>query len=268
MVRLPIWYNRHIVRPSAGRYSLGDVLRDNMSAKAAGRILLITITLVLLILALPEVPAMSGGVHFPRLSIGDPPAAPSDISHSQQQRDLGRPAVAAPPVPKDVQAYLPLLTRPPLCDLNPEEETIAALATGHPEQERETMSCHPILAQVAREHAVDMATRDYFDHCNPEDFGPNYRVEQAGYDLPLWYNHELCDDENDNNNIESIAASLETAEAAWNWWLTTDSRDHVLGRGKTDFFADQTNYGVGYAFSADSTYKHYWVFISAPPLEE
>lgn len=174
-----------------------------------------------------------------------------------------------PPPPPGLikpRAYLPLLSRPTDCDLNEEEKAIADLATSHPEQERETMSCHPILAQVARAHAVDMATRDYFDHCNPEGFGPNYRVEQAGYELPDWYNHdELCDDNNKNNNVESIAAhiSLDTAEKAWNFWLDSASEAHVLGEG--DFFPDQTNYGIGYAFLAGSEYKHYWVFISAHP---
>jgi uncharacterized protein YkwD len=166
-----------------------------------------------------------------------------------------------PPKPKDDFVYLPVATLPLGCDLNAEEEAIAVLATGHPDQEREGMRCHEVLAQVARDHAIDMATRDYFHSVNPDGFGPNYRVEQAGYELPDWYAQKK-----DANNIESIAAVHLTPGAAWNSWLDSpDHRKHVLG--DSDFFEGQTNYGIGYAFSATSTYKHYWVFISAHPEE-
>ena len=122
------------------------------------------------------------------------------------------------------------------------------------------MRCHKILAQVAREHAEDMAARDYFNPVNPDGFGPNYLVEQAGYELPDWYSQAL-----DANNIESIAAGYTTPEAAWNGWLASPGhRTHVLGED-SDFFADQTNYGIGYAFAPGSQYTHYLVFISAPP---
>lgn len=240
-----------------------------MSAKSAGLALPITIAIILLILAMSAVPVISGDDESLRLLSGDSPTAPSVFSHSHLIESSGMQAKATPPKPKDVQAYLPMLTRPNACELNEEEQAIADLATGDPEQERETMSCHPILAQVARQHAVDMATRDYFDLCDPEGFGPNYRVERAGYDLPEWYDQEeLCDETHKNNNVESIAAhfTFDTPEEVWDFWLDDNGHsDHVLGEG--DFFAGQTNYGIGYAFAAGSTYKHYWVFISAHPQE-
>lgn len=235
-----------------------------MSAKPVGRALLFTAATILLIISLQVVAASSdmpraGGGRTARPSIGDPAAPLADSSHRHQRQPGEAVPAAAPPVPKDVYAFLPLLSRPSACNPNPEEKAIADLATGHPEQERETMSCHPILAQVARERAVDMATRDYFDHENPDGLGPNRLVEQAGYQLPDWYDQAA-----DANNIESIAAGYTTPDDAWNGWLDSPGhRNHVLG--ESDFFADQTNYGVGYAFSAGSTYKHYWVFITAPP---
>jgi uncharacterized protein YkwD len=157
--------------------------------------------------------------------------------------------------------YLPLIVRPTLCDLNTQEQEIADLAAQHPDQGRLFMSCDPILANVARERALDMGTRSYFSHTNPDGFGPNYLVRQAGYGLPSWYGTA-----NDANNIESIAAGYTTAAAAWAGWLNSSGhRVHVLA--EDPFWADQTHYGIGYAYVSNSPYKHYWVFISAPPEE-
>lgn len=157
--------------------------------------------------------------------------------------------------------YLPLIMRPALCDLNPQEQEIADLAAQHPDQGRASMSCDPILAQVARERALDMGIRHYFSHTNPDGFGPNYLVRQAGYGLPSWYGTA-----NDANNIESIAAGYTTAAFAWAGWLNSSGhRAHVLAENA--FWADQTNYGIGYAYVPNSPYRHYWVFISAPPEE-
>ena len=37
------------------------------------------------------------------------------------------------------------------------------------------------LAQIARDHSLDMATRNYFSHDNPEGQGPTERAKVAGY---------------------------------------------------------------------------------------
>ena len=161
----------------------------------------------------------------------------------------------------DEFVYLPLVVSPFTCDLNPQEWEIANLAINHPSQGRPFMNCDPTLAQVARERALDMGTRNYFSHTNPDGFGPNYLVRQAGYALSSWYNTA-----NDANNIESIAAGYTTVAAAWNGWLNSSGhRAHVLA--ETSFWAKQTSYGIGYAYVPNSTYRHYWVFISAPPEE-
>jgi hypothetical protein len=152
-----------------------------------------------------------------------------------------------------------LVVRPFNCDLNSQEREIADFAINHPDQGRPFMNCDPTLAQVARARALDMGIRNYFSHTNLDGYGPNYLVRQAGYALPTWYGTA-----NDANNIESIAAGYTTAAAAWTGWLNSAGhRTHVLA--EDTFWADQTNYGIGYAYVSNSTYKHYWVFISAPP---
>lgn len=162
-------------------------------------------------------------------------------------------------------AYLPLAVDPSpaastsTCGENGQEKKLANLAKTHPYQGRPMMNCHPILNQVARERALDMGQNGYFNHINLDGFGPNYMVLQAGYRLPSWW-----PDSPDENYIESIAGGYTTADAAWDAWLKSQNhRPHVLG--EVDFWAEQTNYGVGYAYVAGSPYGHYWVFITAPP---
>ena len=104
-----------------------------------------------------------------------------------------------------------------------------------------------------------MARRRYFGHTNPDGFGPNYLVRQAGYVLPSYYGAEP-----DANNIESIAGGYPTAEATWQGWMSSSGhRDHLLGL--TSFWAEQIEYGVGYAYDPTSPYRHYWVVITAKP---
>lgn len=143
--------------------------------------------------------------------------------------------------------------------LSAEEALIADYMVNDAGQMRPSMQLDPILARVARERAQDLATRNYFAHVNPDGFGPNALVRDAGYVLPAWWGTGATD-----NYIESIAAGRNTAAATWTDWMNSPShRTHILG---TDvFYQNQTSYGVGYAYSAGSTYRHYWVILTAPP---
>ena len=102
-----------------------------------------------------------------------------------------------------------------------------------------------------------MATRDFFAHTNPDGVGPNRLVQEAGYVLPGFYDQSAT-----ANNIESIVAGFSSFEDAFQAWLDSPAhRPHLLG--ETSFNADQIEFGVGYAFDPDSTFQHYYVFISA-----
>jgi uncharacterized protein YkwD len=159
------------------------------------------------------------------------------------------------------QAYLPFVARlpapEPVCNPNTQEQQIAALMASDPGQQRSSLTCHPILAQVARERAQDMVDRHYFDHTNPDGFGPNYLVRQAGYVLPSFYGTAPA-----ANNIESIAAGNPTASLTWAQWMSSPRhRSHLLGTAP--FWAEQIEYGIGYANGG--IYGHYWVVITAKP---
>lgn len=146
------------------------------------------------------------------------------------------------------------------CALSPEEEMIEDFLVAAPDQQREPLRCNPTLSRVALERAMDMAARDYVNHVNPDGHGPNYLVQQGGYVLPSYYGSEPT-----SNNVESIAAGYESATDVWNSWMESEShRVHLLG--ETDFYAEQTDYGIGHVYVASgSTYKHYWVVLTAKP---
>ena len=186
--------------------------------------------------------------------LGEPPTFTINTHPIQEQ------VVDGPLIPGgEFLAYIPLIENSTACSLNAQEQAVASLATNHPDQGRKTLNCHPILAQVARERALDMGKRGYFSHTNPDGYGPNYLVRQAGYQLPSWWSSEPT-----ANYIESIAGGYPTPEAAWQAWLNSPGhRPHVLG--EIEFWAEQTNYGIGYAYVDGSLYRHYWVFITAPP---
>lgn len=152
-------------------------------------------------------------------------------------------------------------TEPDECALNSQEVAIERMMLSHPQQGRDNPVCDPILAQVARARARDMALRGYFSHTNPDGDGPNILVREAGYRLPDWYSHDQ-----DANNIESIGGGYGTAEDAFQGWMNSNfHRTHVLATN--DFYSDQDSYGIGYFFNEDSQYGHYWVFISAPTAD-
>lgn len=139
------------------------------------------------------------------------------------------------------------------------EERLAQLIIQDPNQKRPSMKRNSILAKVARQRAEDMARRNYFSHTNPDGFGPNYLVKQAGYVLPDHY-----DQSPSGNNIESIAAGSATAEETKEMWLNSQGhRTHMLG--EIDFYAEQIEYGIGYANVPGSDYRYYWVLLTAKP---
>lgn len=155
--------------------------------------------------------------------------------------------------------FLPLISNNPSTETpqmgwqpNLQEQQLATLFVNDPEQHRQNPTRQDILSHVARARAEDMAERNYFSHTDPDGHEANFLVEQADYQLPDYY-------PNNGNNIESIGLNFTTAAAAWQAWKDSPGhRVHVLG--EDPFYAEQTDYGFGYAARAD---RHYWVVITA-----
>lgn len=139
-----------------------------------------------------------------------------------------------------------------------QEQTIANYLAS-PGQNRPFLQLDDTLTAVARARAADMAARGYFAHVNPDGYGSNALVQQAGYVLPAWWGNSTT-----ANYVESIAAGHAAPGDTWNDWMnSTPHRQHLLA--ENGFYANQTNFGVGFAVNPASPYVYYWVVITAPP---
>lgn len=156
-----------------------------------------------------------------------------------------------------VVGYEPVVAANAPCQTTQQALEFANLMKTDPKQGRPALYCNQILSDVAQARAQDMADRDYFGHVDPDGYGPNYHVRTAGYPLAKSYSQA-----NNANNIESISAGLPTVAEAWASFIASDKhRRHLLAEEK--FYADQVDYGIGYVYKENSTYKHYWVIITA-----
>jgi len=109
--------------------------------------------------------------------------------------------------------------------------------------ERAAVGLHPFnynsnLAAAARDHSEDMGWQDYFSHTGLDGSSPADRVTAAGYSY--------------NRLGENIAAGQPTPEIVVDAWMA--SPGHKANILDPDF----CDIGVGYAYVADSTYRHYW----------
>jgi hypothetical protein len=143
--------------------------------------------------------------------------------------------------------------------LNSQEAAIAYDMATNSQQGRPTMIFDPVIQAVAMARAKDMAARNYFSHVNPDGVAANYLLAQAGYELPAWWGTDKS-----ANYVESIAAGYSDPGDTWTAWMNSPPhKEHLLGLNS--FFATETHYGIGYYYDANSTYKYYWVVITAPP---
>lgn len=94
------------------------------------------------------------------------------------------------------------------------------------------------LRCAARVHSLDMASRGFFDHVNPEGEDPGIRIARAGYSY--------------FTAGENIAAGQPSPEEAVAGWL--DSPGHCVNILSPDF----AEIGVGYVLAPGSVYPHYW----------
>lgn len=141
---------------------------------------------------------------------------------------------------------------------NEVELEIGQLVENHPSQQRAEMTYDTVLNAIARSRALDMATRRYVGHTDPDGYGPNNLAALVGYDLPDWYRADLG-----ANSIESIGGGPFGASHIFNGWMdSAGHRRHLLG--ESDHFVAQTHYGVGYVNVPGSEFLGYFVFISAP----
>lgn len=88
------------------------------------------------------------------------------------------------------------------------------------------LTMNPALRCAARNHSMDMGTRDYFAHDTPEGLGPGDRIDQAGYAGLMW--------------AENIAWGYSTSEAVVAGWMSSPGHCANIMR------AELTETGIGY----------------------
>ncbi len=100
------------------------------------------------------------------------------------------------------------------------------------------LTLNSALRCSARNHSLDMAVYDFFDHTNLQGESPFDRIDKTGYE---W-----------NAAGENIAAGYSTAQEVVDGWMLSDG--HCANIMAPEF----TELGVGYYFENGDRYGHFW----------
>jgi len=95
------------------------------------------------------------------------------------------------------------------------------------------------LREAARCHSLDMATNNFFSHTSPTAGSVTNRLVAAGYSFSTW--------------AENIAAGNGTAAATVMQWMNS-----TAGHCEAIMNGNYQDIGLGYSYSAASTWDHYW----------
>ncbi len=125
-------------------------------------------------------------------------------------------------------------------------------------EKRENLIWSDELAKAAYDKAKDMAERNYFAHVDPDGYGMNYKIDEAGFDLA-----DYLMQSKKANNFESIAAGTNhnTGKIMIQQLIidkgipSLGHRKHLLGM--TSFWADAEYCGIGFYKKPSSTYTYY-----------
>ena len=111
---------------------------------------------------------------------------------------------------------------------------------------RPVLKWNDTLARVAEAKAMDMATRQYINHVNPEGYGMNHFINAAGYKLnSKWLTKK------EMNYFESLSAGAPNGETAIRNLIIDKNvpslghRKHLLGLD--EWSASLYDIGIGYA---------------------
>ena len=103
------------------------------------------------------------------------------------------------------------------------------------------------LSDIARNDAVDMATRGFFDHINPDGESPTDRAKRQGYPIEKDYGsyYRIGVGENIAMVQHIVGTPDEIAQFIVNAWMNSpDHRANILDLTGADY----TNLGVGVAY--------------------
>ncbi|WP_282424525.1 CAP domain-containing protein [Polyangium sp. 15x6] len=104
------------------------------------------------------------------------------------------------------------------------------------------LTVHPALRAAARDHSLDMASRNYFEHVTPEGRTVEQRAKATGFSV-------------DATMGENIGAGRPTAVGAVEQWMASTHHCQNIMNPK------YRHIGVGYAAREGSRYTHYWTLV-------
>jgi uncharacterized protein YkwD len=130
-------------------------------------------------------------------------------------------------------------------------------------EKRPLLQWNDTLAKVAEAKALDMATRKYVGHVDPDGYGLNQKINEAGYKLnSKWLTSKEL------NYFESISAGAPSGESAIRTLIidkgipSLGHRKHLLGLDQ--WAASLYDIGIGFARPDESQpYKSYVCVIIA-----
>ncbi|RMX65756.1 hypothetical protein KXD40_004187 [Peronospora effusa] len=118
------------------------------------------------------------------------------------------------------------------------QEMLDAVNTERAKSGLSALCLNSKLAAAAKRHSDDMATKGYMDHDGSDGSTLSTRVTDAGYDWEAL--------------AENIAAGqTDVASVVKGWMESEGHRTNIMN-------ADYTMLGAAYAYSAETTYTHYW----------
>ncbi|MCW5881744.1 MAG: CAP domain-containing protein [Anaerolineae bacterium] len=107
------------------------------------------------------------------------------------------------------------------------------------------LSIETRLVIAAQQHSDDMATRDFFSHTGSDGRDLWQRLLDVGYSAQLVG--------------EAIAGGQSTPADVVSGWMRSDGHRMLL------LHPDLAHLGVGHAYNAGATFKHYWTADVAQP---
>ena len=122
-------------------------------------------------------------------------------------------------------------------------------------QQRSTLTCNSLLSEIAQKKAEEMAMEGVVSHHGPGGT-PDQRLIDAGYQL------KIPKDTMNFNHVEAVIGGFSSSEEVLdNFKNSFHHRVHLFA--EHEFFLQQDEIGVGYAYNWDSPHVDYWVVYIA-----
>jgi len=154
-------------------------------------------------------------------------------------------------------AVEPMLVEPeqrPSCGFNQSATELSQLIKQHPSQQRQLLQCNDQLVMIAQQRAEQLGK----NNADPE-ITPNQIVIKGGFRVPNYYPVI-------GNQVEAVAKKFDQANQALNYLIESGKHhDHIMGKG--EFFALQSQIGVGYFKAIEATQHNQWVVLIAQPWQ-